>query len=85
MAKFSDWLSLMESNVVEASDVVEPEEMDNTVLTLHALLQEHSDKQPAFNAIYDTVKQKTSVAVPEEAAKLNDTYTKLAARYQVSS
>lgn len=83
MGKFSDWLGLMESSVSDTSDAVMPEEIDTTIQTLHALLQEHSEKQPAFIAIYDNIKKMTSTAVPQEADRLNAKYTTLAARYQV--
>lgn len=83
MQKFADWLTLMESNTAEAGDVVPADQSEARIQTLHSLQQEHSEKLPVFQAIYDNVKKLTNTAQPQEADRLNEAYTALAARYRV--
>lgn len=83
MNKFGEWLTIMETNTAEAADVVPSDQADARVQTLHALQQEHCEKLPAFQAIYDNVKRLTNGANAQEAERLNQVYTAIAARYRV--
>lgn len=83
MQKFAKWLTLMESNTAEAGDVVPVDQSDARIQTLHDLQQQHSEQHPVFQAIYDNVKKLTNTAQPQEADRLNEAYTTLAARYRV--
>lgn len=74
----------MEARTAEAADTVPNDQSEVRMQTLHALRQEHSEKLHAFQAIYDSVKKLTSGAHPQQAERLNEAYTTIAARYRVS-
>ncbi|XP_075225316.1 muscle-specific protein 300 kDa isoform X2 [Lycorma delicatula] len=81
MNAFSEWMLTLEGNVA-ASAPVFPGRIDVAVQGVHNLLQEHSEKQPEFQRIYDRVKKTTDAAAPQEAERLNECYTQIAAKYQ---
>lgn len=58
-------------------------DLDLILQDIHYLLQDHGEKQPAFNVIYDQVKSLASQATPEEAKEIEQSYTTLVAKYQV--
>lgn len=74
----------MESNTAKAADLIPADQSQARIQTVHALQQEHSDKLPAFQAIYDNIKKLTNTAQSHESERLNQEYTELAARYRVS-
>ncbi|XP_071567068.1 muscle-specific protein 300 kDa isoform X8 [Temnothorax nylanderi] len=78
---FENWMTRLRSNINEIGDV-NVDNVDTNLQTMHAYLQEHSEKQPAFAAIYDEVKQLSSRGSMLEAAALNETYTSLAKKYK---
>jgi nesprin-1 len=80
--KVDDFLNWMDQMGAGQVDEVTLDQVDSALQSVHALLQEHSEKQPAFNVIYDEVK-KLSGSSPDEASSLNKTYTELVTKYQV--
>lgn len=82
MNTFSEWLLKLEGNVA-ASGPVFPGRVDVALQSIRALLQEHSEKQPVFQNIYDKVKRMSNAAAPQEADRLNEMYTQIAAKNQV--
>lgn len=78
---FENWMTRLRSNINEIGDV-NVDNVDTNLQTMHAFLQEHSEKQPAFTAIYDEVKQLSSRGSKLEVAALNETYTSLAKKYK---
>ncbi|XP_018338972.1 PREDICTED: nesprin-1 isoform X6 [Trachymyrmex septentrionalis] len=78
---FENWMTRLRSNINEIGDV-NVGNVDTNLQTMHAYLQEHSEKQPAFTAIYNEVKQLSSRGSMLEAAALNETYTSLAKKYK---
>lgn len=78
---FENWMTRLRSNINEIGDV-NVDNVDTNLQTMHAYLQEHSEKQPAFTAIYDEVKQLSSRGSVLEAAALNETYMSLAKKYK---
>ena len=81
MVNFSNWMDNLRSQVAQVEEI-NPERVETSLHVVHALLQEHNDKTPAFNAIYDEVKQLSLGASPEEAKALNEAYSALVLNYQ---
>ncbi|XP_076667923.1 muscle-specific protein 300 kDa isoform X16 [Andrena cerasifolii] len=78
---FENWMSRLRSNIAEISEAT-VDTVDTNLQAVHAYIQEHSEKQPAFTAIYEEVKQLSSKGSVLEAAALDETYTILAKKYK---
>jgi hypothetical protein len=78
---FENWMDQLGAGVGQVDEVT-LNQVDSALQSVHALLQEHSEKQPAFSAIYDEVK-KLRCNSPDEASSLSETYTVLVTKYQV--
>lgn len=78
---FENWMSRLRSNTAEISDV-DIGNVDTNLQAVHAFLQEHSEKQPNFTAIYDEVKSLKALSSPQEAEALDEIYTSLAEKYK---
>uniref|UniRef100_A0A1B0C1F9 KASH domain-containing protein n=1 Tax=Glossina palpalis gambiensis TaxID=67801 RepID=A0A1B0C1F9_9MUSC len=81
MVNFSNWMDQLRNQVAQVEDV-NPERVEISLHVIHALMQEHADKKPSFNAIYDEVKQLSLSASPDEAMALNEAYSALVLNYQ---
>jgi nesprin-1 len=81
ISDFENWMSRLRQNTAEISDV-HIDNVDFNLQAVHAYLQEHSEKQPNFTAIYEEVKSLSTDGSPEEAANLDQIYTSLAAKYK---
>ncbi|KAL0110413.1 hypothetical protein PUN28_013801 [Cardiocondyla obscurior] len=79
---FENWMTRLRSNINEIGDV-NVDDIDTNLQTIHAYLQEHSEKQPAFTAIYNEVKQLSLQGSKLEAAALDEIYSSLAKKYKV--
>lgn len=79
---FENWMTRLKSNVNEIGDNVSVDNVDANLQAVHAHLQEHSEKQPTFAAIYDEVKQLSSRGTASEADALNEIYACLANKYK---
>lgn len=82
MDEFDNWMDQLDTSVGQVDEVTLAE-IDSALQSVHTLLQEHSEKQPAFNVIYEEVKKLG--CSPEEVSSLNETYSKLATKYQVQA
>lgn len=81
LANFSNWMDQLRAQSAQVDDLY-TERVEPGLQIVHTMIQEHSDKKPAFNAIYDEVKNLTLAATPEEAKVINDSYTTLVTNYQ---
>ncbi|XP_063222936.1 muscle-specific protein 300 kDa isoform X4 [Bacillus rossius redtenbacheri] len=81
MADFTTWLGDLEGRVAKGA-VVRLDQADSALQAVHALVQEHSEQQLAFNAIYDEVKGLQSASSPAETETLTHGYSALVAQYQ---
>lgn len=81
IADFKNWMSDLKANISDISDV-QITNVDTNLQTLHAYLQEHSDKKTTFNSIYEEIKYLSSKSSPEEATALDSVYKSLAQKYQ---
>lgn len=81
MEEFENWMDQLHTGVGQVDEVTLAQ-VDSALQSVHALLQEHSEKQSAFNAIYDEVK-KLNCSSPEEASSVNESYSELVTKYQV--
>ncbi|XP_033150837.1 nesprin-1 [Drosophila busckii] len=81
LVNFSNWMEQLRQQLAQVEEL-NPERVETSLQVVHALLQEHADKKPSFNAIYDEVKQLTLGATPAESNALNDAYTALVVNYQ---
>lgn len=81
LANFSNWMDQMRGQVAHVEDIYS-ERVEPSLHTVHSLLQQHSEKNPAFNAIYEEVKNLTSSSTPQESSAINDSYTALVLNYQ---
>ncbi|XP_029680499.1 nesprin-1 isoform X2 [Formica exsecta] len=78
---FENWMTRLRANINEIEEV-NVDNVDTNLQAVHAYLQEHSEKQPTFTAIYNEVKQLSSQGSVLEAAALDETYTSLAKKYK---
>lgn len=79
---FENWMTRLRSNINEIGDM-NLDNIDTNLQTVHAYLQEHSEKQVTFATIYDEIKQLSlRASVPENVA-LNESYTILTTKYKV--
>ncbi|CAG2061276.1 unnamed protein product, partial [Timema podura] len=81
MSNFDAWTDRLGANIGEVEEV-RLDRVDSALQSVHGFLQEHSDQQAVFNAIYDEVKKLLNFSTPEEAASLNSAYSVLVAKYQ---
>lgn len=81
LANFSTWMDGLHGQTAQVEELYS-ERVEPTLQTVHSLLQEHSEKKPAFNAIYEEVKALTLSSTPEEGQVINDSYTALVTNYQ---
>lgn len=81
MIDFSNWVNQLNSQVAQI-DQVPAEKIDSTLINVHALMQEYSEKQTTFNEIYSQVKEVTLKTPKEENKTLNEEYTNLVQNYQ---
>lgn len=80
MANFSNWMDQLRGQVAQVEEI-NVERVEPSLQTVHALLQEHSEKKPVFGAIRDEVKDLTQRATPEESLIINDSYAALVSNY----
>jgi hypothetical protein len=81
MEEFENWMDQLHTGVGQVDEVTLAQ-VDSALQSVQALLQEHSEKQSAFNALYDVVK-KLNCSSPEEASSVNESYSELVTKYQV--
>lgn len=81
MTEFTNWMDQLGGNIAQV-DEINFDKVDASLQTVHALLQEHSDKQPLFSLIYEEVKNLSLQSSPEEQQLLNETYTALVQNYK---
>ncbi|XP_043492348.1 nesprin-1 [Polistes fuscatus] len=81
IADFENWMSTLKSNIADINEV-NIDNIDTTLQAIHAYLQEHSEKQPSFAAIYDEVKRLSGQGSKQEAAALDEIYISLANKYK---
>lgn len=81
LATFSNWMDQLRAQTAQVEDLY-TERVEPGLQSVHIMMQEHSDKKPAFNAIYDEVKNLALSAAPEEGRVINDSYTSLVTNYQ---
>ncbi|KAF5292004.1 hypothetical protein FQA39_LY14121 [Lamprigera yunnana] len=81
MAEFSNWTDHLQGNAAQV-DEIRADKVDAALINVHALLQEHSEKQPMFNSIYEDIKTLTLKNTPQENNVLTEEYTNLAGAYQ---
>lgn len=78
---FANWMDQLNGNMAQI-DEIRADKVDIALINIHAMLQEHSDKQPAFNAIYEEVKSMATSGSPQDNEALNEEYTNLVKHYQ---
>lgn len=81
VADFTNWMDQLSGNIAQI-DEINIDKVDTNLQSVHALLQEHSDKQPLFSLIYEEVKNLSLKSTPEEQKLLNETYTALVQNYK---
>lgn len=81
LANFSNWMDQLHGQTAQVEELY-TERVEPSLQIVHSLLQEHSEKKPAFNAIYEEVKNLTLSSTPEESQVINDSYTALVTNYQ---
>nr|XP_050869210.1 muscle-specific protein 300 kDa [Vespula vulgaris] len=81
IADFENWMATLKSNIADINEV-NIDNIDTTLQAIHAYLQEHSEKQPSFTAIYDEVKRLSTLGSKQEAASLDEIYVSLADKYK---
>ncbi|XP_072386756.1 muscle-specific protein 300 kDa isoform X12 [Diabrotica undecimpunctata] len=67
VADYGNWMESMKANIAQL-DEVPAEKVDTSIMNIHTLLQEYSDKQPLFNTIYSEIKE-ISLQSPQKAVE----------------
>lgn len=81
IADYNNWLEAMKANISQL-DEIPSDKVDSTIINIHTLLQEHSDKQPLFNTIYSEIKE-IAVQSPQKAMEpLTEEYSTLVKQNQ---
>ncbi|KAJ8984006.1 hypothetical protein NQ317_006860, partial [Molorchus minor] len=73
---YSNWLESMKANVAQIDEVA-ADKVESTLLNIHTLLQEHSEKQPLFNTIYSEIKNISLKSPQKELEPLTQQYSTL--------
>lgn len=81
VSDFENWMSRLKSNAIELRQL-QVNNVDTTLQTVHAYLQEYTEKQPQFAVIYDEVKRLSHNSSPQEVASLDKLYGDLAGKYK---
>lgn len=81
LTNFEHWMDSFKKKM-EQHDHIPSDRVEYVLQSMHVLLQEHAEKQPEFNAIYNEVKNMSLSSTPEESRVLNETYTTLVENYQ---
>lgn len=76
VADYSNWLESISANVAQL-DEVPANKVDTAVENIHLLLQEHAEKQPLLQKIYNEVKEITLQSTKQESEPLNAEYSHL--------
>lgn len=82
MSHFNSWIDKHSTDVGQL-DEIPMNKVDAGLQSLYALLQEHAEQQPVFNAIYSEVKKMANFSSPQEAATLNEIYSEISGKFQV--
>ncbi|KAL3268199.1 hypothetical protein HHI36_007324 [Cryptolaemus montrouzieri] len=78
---FATWIYDFQNNVSQFDEVL-PDNLDTVLINIHSLLQEHSEKQPVFNDIYEEIKEIVLRTSGPENKAISNEYTNLAKNYQ---
>lgn len=80
MGNFGNWMAQLRGQMVntEESSI---DRIDHVLHSVHEMLQDHQEKQPAFAGICNEVKELTQSASPEESLIMNNSYTTLVGQY----
>lgn len=78
---FLNWSDKISSQTAQIDHIPE-DKVELTLNNIHALLQEHSDKQPTFNALYEEVKTIVASSPQSESTEINQQYSNLVQNYQ---
>lgn len=78
---FNNWMDSLRKNAIDVDDV-SVRNIEPSLQNIHSLLEQHNERETAFNEIYGEIKQLSATASPSEAAVLNDTYSALSNSYQ---
>ncbi|XP_059468655.1 muscle-specific protein 300 kDa isoform X2 [Neocloeon triangulifer] len=81
MATFNAWL---DKQVPESQhiDNIPTEKVHSTLLSVHSMLQEVAEKQPALGTMHEEMKTIAKNASPNEIARLNDQFSKITKNFQ---
>ncbi|XP_017768073.1 PREDICTED: nesprin-1 [Nicrophorus vespilloides] len=80
LEEFTSWVDKLNGNIAQI-DEVKADKVDSTLITIHSLLQDYSDKKPTFSAIYEEIESITSKTQPQESDLLREEYSKLVENY----
>lgn len=81
IAQFTNWIYDFKNNISRLDEIV-PDNIDATLINVHSLLQEHSEKQPAFNEIYEEVKEISLRTTGDDNEAIASEYSTISQNYQ---
>ncbi|VEN42511.1 unnamed protein product, partial [Callosobruchus maculatus] len=81
VADYSNWLEGMKANVAQV-DEVPADKVQSTLMTIHSLLQEHSEKQPVFNQLYSEIKTMSLQSPKKETEPILKEYSQIVQQNQ---
>lgn len=81
VGEFLDWSEKIKAQAAQI-DEVPADKVESTLHNVHSLMQEHSERQPAFNAIYEEVKNAVAAAPQKESEGITEQYSNIVKNYQ---
>ena len=81
LTNFNNWMENLRKNAFDIDDV-SVRNIEPSLQVIHSLLEQHNEREAAFNEIYKEIKKLSVTATPSEAEVLNTTYTCLANSFQ---
>jgi len=83
MSNFNSWLDKQLPEMQNINNVP-TDKVHSTLLSVHSLLQEVAEKQPALSTMYEELKNISSRTSPNEMARLSDNYSQIQKSFQVN-
>jgi hypothetical protein len=83
MTNFNSWID-KQTPELQTLNKVPMEKVHSTLISVHSLLQEVAEKQPAMSTMYEELKTISSNASPNEMSRLKDQFSKIQKSFQVN-
>lgn len=83
MTNFNSWIE-KQTPELQTLNKVPMDKVHSTLISVHSLLQEVAEKQPAMGTMHEELKTISSNASPNEMSRLKDQFSKIQKSFQVN-